>query len=376
MSRRSPAGRLNGAAIILAAALAVAPSVAGAQQVLPPTYGSTTLSTDRDDMVTVDLQAGGPISATQVLGPPCAGMVADAPDYTVVLQGRGQAELAVAVTSQADTTLIVGLPNGRWLCADDSNGINPAITIPGAVAAPYNIWVGTYEAGGFPPAQLVVRTLTGVQPGAPTAAPTPIQPPTPTPAVDAGDYWYAAEGAPVGPVPLSDIDAAIEAGTVTRETLVWQDGMDAWQPAEAVPAIEALFPAMPPPLPVAPPPLPQAEPEPVGPPPLPPAGEDAAPPAEPEGGKGPGQEGEAVEDEAAAAPSHDQLMTACRGAAEAFRLNADEIDPTCECVVGHLTEAGLAPDALAPFAGEFAAAAEALRTENQALYDAVDDACF
>jgi len=39
-----------------------------------------------------------------------------------------------------------------------------------------------------------------------------------------------------------------DVGSVSRETLVWTAGMSAWEPAEAVAALRALFP---PPLPGA-----------------------------------------------------------------------------------------------------------------------------
>ena len=46
------------------------------------------------------------------------------------------------------------------------------------------------------------------------------------------------------------------AGTLTKETLVWKDGMANWAAAGQVPEFAQVFPAAPPPLPPPPPPPP------------------------------------------------------------------------------------------------------------------------
>ncbi|GAA3193520.1 SPFH domain-containing protein [Dactylosporangium siamense] len=64
------------------------------------------------------------------------------------------------------------------------------------------------------------------------------------------DQWFAGiGGAQQGPYDLAGLGAQIRGGTVTRETLVWHNGMAQWTPAGQVPELGALFAAVPPPLP-------------------------------------------------------------------------------------------------------------------------------
>jgi len=44
------------------------------------------------------------------------------------------------------------------------------------------------------------------------------------------DWYYAVEGASVGPVSEEEFKALIAAGTIHSDTLVWQEGMDDWLP--------------------------------------------------------------------------------------------------------------------------------------------------
>ncbi|MGB5863593.1 MAG: DUF805 domain-containing protein [Sulfitobacter sp.] len=44
------------------------------------------------------------------------------------------------------------------------------------------------------------------------------------------DWYYAVEGLSIGPINQEEFDAARAIGTVHRDTLVWQEGMDDWLP--------------------------------------------------------------------------------------------------------------------------------------------------
>ena len=75
-------------------------------------------------------------------------------------------------------------------------------------------------------------------------------------------WYYCLNNQRCGPVDEAAVKNLIAAGTVTRNTLVWQDGMDSWQPVLATP-LAAMLPPGPPPL--VPPayavtPMPQAAP--------------------------------------------------------------------------------------------------------------------
>lgn len=108
-----------------------------------------------------NLQAGGQYRASS-LGYGCEGYIANAPDYTINFQGRGRVPLELSAHSHADTTLVVSAPNGQVYCDDDTNGLNPAVSIHGPQAGQYAVWVGTYSQGGnYPDATLNVSAGRG-----------------------------------------------------------------------------------------------------------------------------------------------------------------------------------------------------------------------
>ncbi len=71
--------------------------------------------------------------------------------------------------------------------------------------------------------------------------------PPPLPAGTA--FHVAIGGQQQGPFALDRLQAMAAAGTLTPASLVWTQGMAAWQPASERPELAALFAAMPPPLP-------------------------------------------------------------------------------------------------------------------------------
>lgn len=82
--------------------------------------------------------------------------------------------------------------------------------------------------------------------GQPAAAPAAPAGPPPLP----GAQWYVAlDGQQAGPFAAGALPAKVAGGQLSAETLVWRDGMAAWQPAGQVPDLAGLFAATPPPLP-------------------------------------------------------------------------------------------------------------------------------
>jgi len=64
--------------------------------------------------------------------------------------------------------------------------------------------------------------------------------------------WHIAEaGQSVGPFAPAQLAQAITAGRVTRETLVWSAGMEAWLAAGQVEGLAPFFAPQPPPIPSA-----------------------------------------------------------------------------------------------------------------------------
>jgi membrane protease subunit (stomatin/prohibitin family) len=89
-------------------------------------------------------------------------------------------------------------------------------------------------------------------PAAPAAA-------APPPLPGQAGYFLGINGQQVGPVAITDLPARIASGELTRDTLVWREGMAEWTRAGDVAEVNAAFPASPPPLPpTAPPPPPPA----------------------------------------------------------------------------------------------------------------------
>ena len=94
----------------------------------------------------VAVVAGGP-DAMSVSGPDCAGTIdRDQPDVNVLF-GEGGRRLSFAVESGDDTTLLINLPNGRWLCSDDEERQNPALSLEEPEEGLYNVWVGPVRRG-------------------------------------------------------------------------------------------------------------------------------------------------------------------------------------------------------------------------------------
>ena len=124
-----------------------------------PAYGTLELQAGFEpDPRTVQVQAGGSNSA-EGLGRDCAGFI-DFRQPDVNLNYRaGQFPLYIAVQANADTTLVVNLPDGSWLCNDDFDGTNPALIMERPQSDLYNIWVGTFERGNLQASTLSISEI-------------------------------------------------------------------------------------------------------------------------------------------------------------------------------------------------------------------------
>lgn len=96
------------------------------------------------DPATATGTAGGPTDAS-TLQPDCRGYIATTPNHVLTATGAF-ANLRIVVNGgNADLTLVVQGPDGRYLCNDDSDGLHPMVQ--GAFSAgEYRIFVGTYSA--------------------------------------------------------------------------------------------------------------------------------------------------------------------------------------------------------------------------------------
>ncbi len=92
----------------------------------------------------------------------CRGWVQAAPSHTMLVR-TPQPFLLVAVTSAADSTLIIRRPDGTITCNDDRFNLNPGVqgAFPAGV---YQIWVGSYRQGEVRPYRITVSSDPSVHP--------------------------------------------------------------------------------------------------------------------------------------------------------------------------------------------------------------------
>jgi membrane protease subunit (stomatin/prohibitin family) len=120
-----------------------------------------------------------------------------------------------------------------------ADSIPAAALNPGGLAAA-GAGVGMGMAMAGPIAQAVSNP---VQTSAPPASPPPIP--------GSARYYIAMQGRQQGPFSFAGLRAQAASGNLSKETLVWTDGMAQWKPASEVDALEELFGGAPPPIPAA-----------------------------------------------------------------------------------------------------------------------------
>lgn len=138
---------------LLAAAAVAGLSFAGSASAqnydADPNYGELTLSAGfTPDPALMSLLAGGSVNASGK-NSSCSGFISDAPDVRLFWDGSGKGapNLKISALSNADTTLVVNGPDGRWYCDDDGGeDSNPLVELTPR-AGRYEIWVGTYSEG-------------------------------------------------------------------------------------------------------------------------------------------------------------------------------------------------------------------------------------
>lgn len=125
-----------------------------------PSYGDVSLSAGfTPDPYEVSVYSGGPIDASETLGGQCRGFIATAPDFDLYYNA-GSFPLILSANADADTTLVVNTPDGRWFCDDDSgDGFDPLLHFPTPETGLYNIWIGTYGNSNLAPATLSISEL-------------------------------------------------------------------------------------------------------------------------------------------------------------------------------------------------------------------------
>jgi membrane protease subunit (stomatin/prohibitin family) len=131
-----------------------------------------------------------------------------------------------------------------------ANAIGEAAANPGGAGDGVGFGVGMAMG------QRVASALGGQDPqqvpraGAfPQAVPPAAGPAVPPPLPQQTRWFVGVGGAQQGPYDESTLSGMVGAGTLSRATLVWREGMANWLPSEQVPELARLFGAVPPPLP-------------------------------------------------------------------------------------------------------------------------------
>ena len=117
-----------------------------------------------------------------------------------------------------------------------ADAVRDAARNPGAGGAGAAVGVGVAIAGHLAAAASSMQPTVST-PAAPRSAPPAAPPPIPDSAV-----WYvAADGTPQGPFDMAVLRQRLASGGLTRDSLVWRDGMAQWAPASQVAGLAVLF---------------------------------------------------------------------------------------------------------------------------------------
>lgn len=120
-----------------------------------PNFGSVELSAGfLPDPHNISLTSGGSVDVNNYLKiDSCVGWASEAPDFRLNWSGD-TSELSIYFIAEeldADATLIINAPDGKWYCNDDADfdTYNPLVTFYNAQEGQYDIWVGSYEKDDY-----------------------------------------------------------------------------------------------------------------------------------------------------------------------------------------------------------------------------------
>jgi hypothetical protein len=140
---------LLGAGIVVVMALCFANRGESQDPNAKPEFGEVTLKAGFDpDPVSQKVVAGGTVKTN--LGGVTA-FVGKVPDYRLNYEA-GKYTLTIHVKSDADTTLLINTPDGKWIANDDGpgNGLNPLLKFDPPQSGRYDIFVGTLKDQNAP----------------------------------------------------------------------------------------------------------------------------------------------------------------------------------------------------------------------------------
>lgn len=110
-----------------------------------PNYGTLPLAGGfHPNPHNVSIVAGGDLQVSERLSG-CVGWITEQPDFRLSYSANQYTQpLTISVAANADSTLIIQSPDGRWNCNDDADGFNPSVTFQYPASGDYAIWIGSY----------------------------------------------------------------------------------------------------------------------------------------------------------------------------------------------------------------------------------------
>ncbi len=125
-----------------------------------------------------------------------------------------------------------------------AEALRDAASNPGSGSEALNMGLGLAMA------QRINNTFSNpVAPASVSSQPAPAAVPPPLPATN--PYFVAVNNQQIGPFNRDELRQQAQSGQLSRDTLVWTQGMEKWTPAGQVAELDSLFAHMPPPIPGA-----------------------------------------------------------------------------------------------------------------------------
>jgi len=147
------------------------------------------------------------------------------------------AEVEEALDKRSSMGIIGNMDD--YLKYQSANALESAAVNPGGEAT-----AGIGLGMGFAMANQMGKMVAGTQAAQQTHDP----PPLPLEGTESA-YYVGKDGRKAGPFSRDSITGYIRKGAITKETLIWKEGMAEWQAAEQLPEFQSLLKTVPPPLP-------------------------------------------------------------------------------------------------------------------------------
>jgi len=132
-----------------------------------PNYALIALNPDFFELMggspaVISIVSGGNVDASRT-DASCSGFGTSQPDLVLFWEGQVNT-LRFFFSSLGDTTLIINMPDGRYACGDDGDGLNPVVDIANPADGEYAIWIGSFNSTALNPGYLFITPDTTLGP--------------------------------------------------------------------------------------------------------------------------------------------------------------------------------------------------------------------